>query len=350
VKTSDITIVFQGAFKPYIPRDGMPFSEILKRTRKTLPGAPILLSAWEGSDVIAGMAIDDFVLSKDPGSLAPLKLIDNKANNINRQIVSTRAGMDAVRTPYAVKLRTDCFLEHAGFIDYLEAQLKRDRYDKRIVTGAFFTLDASIFERIPYHVSDWFQFGQTEVLRDYWSAPLMSQQAGRYYENRPHAEGSNIFERRFRAEFAVEQHICMHYARRLGYACPAYLNDISAPVLRDYDRFLTRETLILDPWQAGLVFPKYQWIGTSTLQRINNMMHLDWLDLARQPSFDEVDPDAFERMLAERRRLKRVARWLFNASEPLHGVLFETSARGRFVRRQAMRVFRTMQRLGRTGG
>src|SRR5206468_10349740 len=89
MKTSDITIVFQGAFKPYIPRDGLPFAEILKRTRNTLPGARILLSAWEDSDVPEGMGVDDVVLSKDPCALAPLKLTDNKVNNINRQIVST---------------------------------------------------------------------------------------------------------------------------------------------------------------------------------------------------------------------------------------------------------------------
>ena len=350
MKTSDITVVFQGAFKPYIPRDGLPFAEILKRTRNSLPGARILLSAWEDSDVPEGMGVDDVVLSKDPGALAPLKLTDNKVNNVNRQIVSTRAGMKAVRTRYAVKLRTDCFLEHAGFIDYFQTQLKRDAYRKRIVSSAFFTLDTTVFERIPYHVSDWFQFAEADVLRAYWSAPLMTPQAGRYYEAHEHAPSSNIFERRFRAEYAVEQHIAMHYARQLGYVCPTYLNDISPPVLRDYERFLARETLIIDPWQIGLVFPKYQWIGGSTLQRINNIMHLDWLALARQPSFDEVEPDVFARMMSERRRLKRVAQKLFAMSEPFHGLLFETSRRGRFVRRQAMRVFRTMQRLGRTGG
>src|SRR4051794_18577281 len=217
MKTSDITIVFQGAFKPYSTREGMPFAEILKRTRAVLPGARIIVSSWEGAELVRGLRVDKLVTSEDPGTLAPLKLIDSKPNNINRQIVSTRAGMEAVTTPYAVKLRTDSFLEHASFIDFFETQLKRDRYDKRIVTNAFFTLDASVFERIPYHVSDWFQFARADVLRAYWSAPLMTLEAGRYYENRDHADGSNIFERRFRAQFAVEQHIAMHYARSLGY-------------------------------------------------------------------------------------------------------------------------------------
>ena len=345
MKTSDITIVFQGAFKPYAPMGSLSFSEILKRTRKSLPGARIMVSTWEGADVPAVLGIDQLVQSKDPGALAPLKLTDNKANNINRQIVCTRAGLAAVATPYALKLRTDCFLEHAGFIDFYLAQLRRDQRARRIVANAFFTLDTAVFERFPYHVSDWAQFGQTEVLRAYWDVPLMTPAAGRFYESRPHPPRSNVFEKRFRAEFAVEQYICMHYAARLGYALPRCLNDSTGTVLAGYQRFLAEETLVLDPWQLGVVFPKYGWVNDSVLQGINNVMHLDWLALTGQPPFDDTEPEVFEAVLARRRRLKKVTAWLFGVSAPLHGLLFELSGRGRLVRRLAMRAFRLVRRV-----
>ncbi len=348
MKTSDITIVLQGSVKAYAQRDAVPFARILKRTREALPGATIIVSTWEGTDLPGSLPIDALVLSKDPGPLAPLKLTDFKSNNINRQIVSTQAGMRAVRTPYAVKLRTDCYLEHASFIDYYETQLRRDKRAERIVTSSFFTLDTAVFERIPYHVSDWFQFAPTEVLQAYWDAPLMSAAAGRFYENQPHVEGSNVFERRFRAEFAVEQHVGMHYAKRLGYTCPRYLNDTSGQVLRDYHRFLSRELLVLDPWQSGLVFPKYSWVNASVLQGINNFMHLDWLALTGEQSFDEnQEAESLKRLLAQRRRLKEVANWLFLISSPFHGLMFEQSLRGRFMRRQLMRAFRILRGIAR---
>ncbi|AEG91966.1 WavE lipopolysaccharide synthesis family protein [Ramlibacter tataouinensis] len=348
MKTSDITIVFQGSMKPYAQRDTVPFANALKLTRRSIPGARILLSTWEGADIPAGLPIDEVVLSKDPGPLAPLKLTDQKANNINRQIVCTQAGLSAVKTPYAVKLRTDCYLEHASFIDFYETQLRRDQRARRIVANSFFTLDMAVFERIPYHVSDWFQFAATDVLQAYWDVPLMSEAAGRFYERRPHAKGSNVFEKRFRAEFAVEQHMGMHYARRLGYAPPRYLNDTSDEVLRDYRRFLANEVLVLDPWQIGLVFPKYQWVNASLMQGINNFMHLDWLALTGQPSFDEADvPGQLEQAIARRHRLKKIAGMLFDASQPFHGPMFEPSLRGRVVRRLLMRAFRLLRGVAR---
>jgi hypothetical protein len=349
VNTSDITVVFQGAFKAHVPRDGPGFHEIVRRTRRSLPGSPIVLSTWEGADVPASFGIDEVVRSPDPGPLPPLKLTDRKPNNVNRQIVSTRAGMAAVRTPFAVKLRTDTLLEHAGFIDYFDTQARRDGHDRRIVTTAFFTLDASMFERIPYHVSDWFQFGRREILQAYWSAPLMTPDAARYHEHHAHERNSTVFERRFRSRFAVEQHLAAHYARMRGYACPRVLNDTAPDVMRDHERFLARELLILDPWQAGLVFPKYGWINQSTFQRVNNVMHVDWLALSGQPGFDDVEPAQVHRMISDRRRVKRFAYWLFAASRPFHRALFATSASGRFLRRQAMRAFRGMQRVAGIG-
>jgi hypothetical protein len=345
MKTSDITIVFQGAFKPYAPMGSLPFAEILKRTRKAVPGARIMVSTWEGADVPEVLGIDQLVQSKDPGALAPLKLTDTKANNINRQIVCTRAGLAAVTTPYALKLRTDSFLEHAGFIDFYLAQLRRDQHARRIVANAFFTLDTAVFERFPYHVSDWAQFGLTEVLQTYWDVPLMTPAAGRFYENRPHPANANVFERRFRAEFAVEQYIGMHYAGRLGYPLPRCLNDSEDAVLAGYRRFLAEETLVLDPWQLGVVFPKYGWVNDSVLQGINNVMHLDWLAMSGQPPFDDSEPEVYAAVAARRRRLKAVTAWLFNATAPLHGVLFELSGRGRVVRRLAMGAFKLVRRV-----
>jgi hypothetical protein len=255
--------------------------------------------------------------------------------------------LQKVTTPYALKLRTDCFLEHAGFIDFYLEQLRRDKRAQRIVANAFFTLDTDVFERFPYHVSDWSQFGRTEVLQSYWAVPLMTAEAGRFYEEHPHPPQSNVFERRFRAQFAVEQYICMHYARSLGYPLPQCLNDASEAVLSGYRRFLADETLILDPWQSGVVFPKYAWVNDSMLQRINNLMHLDWLGIAAQPPFDDTEPEAFAKIAAQRRRLKAVTAWLFKLTHPLHNTVFELSGRGRLVRRVAMGAFKVVRRLAR---
>lgn len=347
MKTDEITIVFQGAIKAYKQLGAPSFSEMVRNTRKVLPGSTIILATWEGAEIPKCLGVDEVVFVEDPGALAPLKLIDNKLNNINRQIASTRAGMRQVKTRYAVKLRTDSFLEHASFIDFYEKQVRRDGRSNRIVTSAFFTLDIRVFERIPYHVSDWFQFGLTDVLRAYWNVPFMTEEAGRYYETHSHVSGSNVFERRFRAQFAVEQYICMNYAGTIGYLVPEHISDTAAGVVADSQRFVATEVLVLDPWQCGFLLPKYQWVHVSVWQRINNLMHIDWLALSAQSALDDTEPADLQAALASRQRLKSFARWLFEISSPAHMMIFEQSIRGKILRRAAMKVFHFLRALGR---
>jgi hypothetical protein len=342
MKTSDITIVFQGAFKPYVTRDNESFMRNVRAVRKVLPGSKIVVSTWKGAEIPLGLAADDIVFTEDPGSLAPLKLTDDKPNNVNRQIVSTQAGLAAVGTPYAVKMRTDCFLEHAGFLDFHAEQLKRDRGRERLLTCSFFTLDPTVFERMPYHVSDWFHFGPTELLRHYWSAKPMTGEDGRFHEQHAHSIDSTFFEKKFRARFGVEQYICVQYARSLGYTCPSYINDLSEPVIADFYRFLAKEVMLLDPWQIGLSFPKYNWVGGSLFQRINNLMHVDWLRICGQIDATSAEGRHLHKLAIQRQQQKMFARYGFKATRPLHASMFESSGKGKALRTVAHHVLKKL--------
>jgi len=344
MKTTDITLVFQGAVKPYVTREHEHFARNLRHTRKVLPGARIVLSTWAGTELPPGLEVDALVESEDPGGLAPLKLKDNKANNINRQLLSTHAGLAAVETPYAVKLRTDCFLEHAGFIDYYREQRVLDGGRERLLASSFFTLDPSMFERLAFHLSDWFQFGPTPLLRDYWSVAPMPVKDARLYETQEHVAGSTVFERQFRARFAVEQYLCLHFAHARGYTVPRFLNDVSDTVLADYQRFLAQDAMLLDPWQIGLRFDKYGWVGNSPFQRLNNLMYLDWLALANPALAGVTDPAPLHALIEARRRQKALARRAFHHSRALHGLLFDPNRRHHPVRRLAAGLARRLAR------
>ena len=342
MRNSDITLVFQGAFKPYVTRDGDSFIHNIRSTRRVLPGARIILSTWEGTEIPANLAVDAVVFSKDPGGLAPLKLDDDKANNVNRQLLSTQAGLAVVTTPYAVKIRTDCALRHAGFLDFYAEQLKRDEGRDRLVACSFFTLDPTVFERLSFHLSDWFHFGRTETLQAYWSAAPMRPDEARFYESHRHAPDSSFFERKLRAKFAAEQHLCTQYASALGYACPQHLNDGSAPVMRDYYRFLARDVMLLDPWQIGLVFRKYGWVGNSLFQSMNSLMHLDWLKIAGQHRATDNDSIALAKLIHARAHKKAVIRKAFRSTRAFHPFLFDPRRGGAQVRRLANRVLRIL--------
>jgi hypothetical protein len=162
----DVSVVVQGAINALTPA-------VLASVREHFPGAELILSTWEGSDV-AGLDTDVTpILNRDPGPIdSPTR---PNANNVNRMVVSTQAGLAKASRPIAVKLRTDTRL--AG-PDCLEAfarstSLVRPRhyrvFTERVVVGQRFTRNP-IRSAFTHHPSDIIQVGLTEDLRLLWSA------------------------------------------------------------------------------------------------------------------------------------------------------------------------------------
>jgi hypothetical protein len=111
IDSKDISVVVQG---PIHTQDNLT-KRVLESVRTHLPNAELILSTWKGSEV-DGLDCDILLLNDDPGAI-------NGLNNVNRQIVSTRNGLQKV-------------------------------------FGSFF------------HISDIFHFGLKKDLNLLWSAPL----------------------------------------------------------------------------------------------------------------------------------------------------------------------------------
>lgn len=305
VSESDVTIVFQG---PVVAGPAGTACQI-RRTRQALPAARYVFSTWAGSDC-RGIEVDRLVLSDDPGGLPGIKRRDGlrEFNNVNRQLRSTERGLAAADSPYAIKIRSDCALEHAGIVREFNRWSTEGR--DRILVSSLFTVDPEMFEQMAYHVSDWVQMGATQSLRTYWSAPFMDERDATYYERAPYAGHSTFMDRRFRCRLAVEQYVACGYAERLGYPIPRFHNEVTPEILAGHRRFLAERTAIIDPWQIGLHFPKYEWAYRSAFQRLNCVLFEDWKQLLVQGggmvSADTLD----EANVRSRRRRKRVARAL----------------------------------------
>ena len=79
--------------------------------RAFFPGAEIVLSTWAGT-YPKGIAYDALVLSEDPGPVGT-----NPSNaNVNRQLVSTLAGIEASSRPLVVKVRSDLQFHSAALL------------------------------------------------------------------------------------------------------------------------------------------------------------------------------------------------------------------------------------------
>jgi hypothetical protein len=306
VNQSDLTIVFQG---PVVPgADGT--ARQIARTRQAFPHARLVLSTWDGSDC-GEICVDQIVFSADPGGLPGIKRRDgrNELNNVNRQLRSTARGLEIVETGHAIKIRSDCALEHCGILGAFDRWSAGDTAS-RILACSLFTIDPQMFEQMAYHVSDWVQCGTTRALQRYWSSPFMTEEDATYYERVPYARHSTFMDRRFRCRLAVEQYVACRYAQRFGYAVPAFHNDVRPEIMRDHRRFLAEQLAIVDPWEIGLHFPKYAWAYRSAFQRLNCLLFEDWYQLYMEERGTRSAHAPAERRARSRRRRKRVARAL----------------------------------------
>jgi hypothetical protein len=307
ISPSDITIVLQGSIPTVRDANGESFRDLLNRTRSALPGAKVILSTWRNTKVSRTLAIDEVIRSNDPGSLPPIKFDNVGSNNINRQIVSTLAGLKKVHTRYAIKLRTDACLEHDGFLRFFEKYSAAfPTAETRILTNCFFTIDPLVLEHMPFHTGDWFMFSTTERLIQYWSRSPITLEDASYYETHPHAKHSSFLDKQFRTRLAVEQYLCTAFAAKMGYTTPEYHNDIRKEVISAFHEFMAQHFMVLDPWQSGLKLAKYRSVHKSTMQSMNCMMFFDWYKLCADRTSGEIDPMLYEAAAKRARQKQRV--------------------------------------------
>ncbi len=174
ISSKDISVVVQGAV------DYKNTPKCLASIRKWLPDSEIILSTWENSDV-EGLDYDILVLNQDPMGL--YNRANNTINNVNRQIISTFNGIKKSSKKYILKIRSDLQLKSSKFLIYFDKFPVRisdySIFKNRIIVSTLFTkryLDYSSKIPVPFHLSDWFQFGEREDIYRLWNIPLANQE------------------------------------------------------------------------------------------------------------------------------------------------------------------------------
>jgi hypothetical protein len=281
IESKDITIIFQGEENPDLRQN-------IEKTLSILPDAKIIISLIDHKNEKYFYPYR-CIYTKDPGTLIGYKFFPKDlVNNINRQIASSFAGLSQVTTPYALKIRTDSYMENSSFLDYYNRYGTNNNTCSRIIAPSFFTVDPRVFEQMTYHLSDWFHFGKTETLIQIWSASLMNSDDASYYEMHEYQPSSTYFDKQFRARYSPEQHVMIQYANSLGYLIPKFHNDITKDILAEHDRFIQERFLILNMDQIGLKVPKYEWVSSSGFQFLNCLFFEDWCAVSETKSAYDV--------------------------------------------------------------
>jgi hypothetical protein len=279
-----VTIVFQGPWNDRL-------RENIAQARECFPAAPIIIGSCDARTREAFSRTDDvvFAIVPDPGSLPAYKRGERAPlNNVNRQIVSSQAGLALVKTPYAVKIRTDCTLESRAFVDLYQRVTACEADSAPLLASSIYTLHPDGIEGFPFHVSDWFFFGQSEALRAYYDVPLMTPQDAVWGDGLPRDRDGHYFARQYRSRFSPEQYLAVHNARKDGYVVPRFLDDARAEIVESYRRYLGSRFIVCDLSQFGLVFDKYRHVPQSHYQFFNCVWGSDWQAMAEASSGMEL--------------------------------------------------------------
>lgn len=167
IHPQDISFVVQG---PIVHEESFNTLLVLKSIRKHYKGATIILSTWDTENT---NELDYDLLVKQQAPEV-LNTVYSEQCNVNRLLVSSQHGLEKVKTPYAVKTRTD--------IVFTSSHLCGFQFDDKAVLFESKIVLLNYFSRNPYkqfvkhgigllfHPSDIFLFGKTKAVQKFFSA------------------------------------------------------------------------------------------------------------------------------------------------------------------------------------
>ena len=241
--------------------------ETIKIYKRTFPSAELIISTWLTEDrmCLKNLAALGVYLVKSD------KIDHHGRDNLNLQIISTRAGIRKARElgcKYVLKTRTDQRFYATNILQYLFDILKTFPVVKdaplksRLIACSFNT-----FKYRWYGISDMFLFGHIEDVEKYWNIP---------FDNAAPVEWSNcknnyeVFERH-----RSETYIAQRFLEKIGWELKNSLAD-SYKLYAELFVFIDRDSL-------QMFWPKYsnkslRWnfFDTNPMEEIK---FADWLNL-----------------------------------------------------------------------
>lgn len=197
IESKDISVVVQGLTY----KDST--KECLESIRKYLPDAEIILSTWEGSNV-SDFDYDVLVLNHDPGAYKLILNQEKPLNNMNRQIVSTKGGLEKATRKYCLKFRTDFALVDNEFLKYFGKYKERNE-NWKILKERVLSNYATLPNFRVFHPTDIISFGLTEDIKKIWDIPIADKEHMNWFENHPlpeYVDGLPVM-----AKYGAEQYI-----------------------------------------------------------------------------------------------------------------------------------------------
>ncbi len=243
VQESELSFVVSGK----VSNNGVvTTTDCLKSIRKFYPKATIILSIWDDQDIEGLVGLYDEVVWNDSirsiFRYSTLLKPDYKPNSINGQHYCMNNGLKAVKTKYAVRMRTDFkFLNNHALFFYNEWRKKLKKCEKkynlfreRVLIPRIITRDSRLIDgKFVYQLSDFFHIGTKEDLLKLWSGVQRSSDELNYFTDNPKSKYENPCN--FNHLYTVEQDFfleCIRKFARKNFELPKYYFD------RDIDKYM----------------------------------------------------------------------------------------------------------------
>jgi len=251
-----ITVVLQG---PTCRGNGDAETDLglkaIQSIRTYLPNAEIIVSTWQ-ADSVEGFGECVVIRSQDPGGMPD---INGLTNNINRQLVSTLAGVKRASRPYVLKLRADHYLignRVATIATYPEQQLTEYRLFTRPITMSNLYIRKATKYPFLFHLSDIVQFGTKEDMLLLWDGDIFKREEVFLPPNRKNSSWGN-FAGPTNLMHVPEQSLMLRLLRKNGlFIHQPYLSYTTKANLVLWERILVTNFCVLNWQDSGVKFPE----------------------------------------------------------------------------------------------
>jgi hypothetical protein len=300
INSKDISVIIQGPV----------YQDFVKKTIENihvlLPGAEIIISTWDGQ-CVEGLNVDQILLNTDPGAI---KIIDEPPTyaSANRQIVSTLAGLKQATRKYAIKMRSDIYFEHTGFLKFYgkfkERGGKYKILTERVILSTLFTPNPHRYT-LPYHPSDWFYFGLKDDLINIFDIPLCPEpETSRWFEYHSIPE---LNDEPYLCRYRTEQYIWYSFLKKHLSFEFEHAFDISNGNIERSEHIFANNSVLVDPVNLG--YRSYRYPNLLDGRNIGSFSpyyyYYEWLKLYKK----YCDP-RFKLPLLDLRRWIGTLRWI----------------------------------------
>lgn len=260
-RSKPIDVIVQGAICPQT-------LEIIAEWRKCPSVSRIILSTWAYDRTLAS-AVDEYLISDDPGTY-PVIFNNNiiRQENTNRQIISTRKGLESATAPFSMKWRTDFLFCNIKMEIFIRESIRLTESDKQDILFALTINSTNPFASpgLVGHVSDWMYLARTEFLKN-----LLPSSAINLNAMNCEVPDAIMLAGAFPiGRFSAEQWMLKDGLEKMFGVTLKNFNDKEATF--PYLKLIGRSIRLIAPEEIGLKSFKYQYLITPQWRNIKKYM------------------------------------------------------------------------------